>query len=98
MRKVNLPPPEAPGPAWYTVVTTTHDEVVLPFQSQALAGDHATNVILQRSARRTTPSTSGSSATRSRSWTVNALERPRAANPRFGPTAPATYGHDPDAG
>ena len=48
MRKVNLPPPEAPGPAWYTVVTTTHDAVVLPFQSQALAGDRATNVILQR--------------------------------------------------
>jgi triacylglycerol esterase/lipase EstA (alpha/beta hydrolase family) len=48
MRKVNLPPPEAPAPAWYTVVTTTHDEVVTPYQSQALAGDRATNVILQR--------------------------------------------------
>ena len=47
MRKVNQPPPEAPGPAWYTTVTTTHDEVVTPYRSQALAGDHATNVILQ---------------------------------------------------
>ena len=47
MRKVNEPPPEAPGPAWYTVVTTTHDEVVTPYRSQALAGDRATNVILQ---------------------------------------------------
>ena len=47
MRKVNEPPPEAPGPAWYTVLTTTHDEVVTPYQSQALAGDRATNVILQ---------------------------------------------------
>ena len=47
MRKVNEPPPEAPGPAWYTVVTTIHDEVVTPYRSQALAGDHATNVILQ---------------------------------------------------
>src|SRR3954447_14019025 len=47
MRKVNEPPPEAPGPTWYTTVTTTHDEVVTPYRSQALAGDHATNVILQ---------------------------------------------------
>ena len=42
-----MAPPEAPGPPWYTVVTTTHDEVVTPYQSQALAGDRATNVILQ---------------------------------------------------
>src|SRR4051812_48737242 len=47
MQKVNSPPPEAPGPAWYTVLTTRYDEVVTPYRSQALAGDHATNVILQ---------------------------------------------------
>jgi triacylglycerol lipase len=38
MRKVNQPPPEAPGPAWYTTATTTHDEVVTPYRSQLLAG------------------------------------------------------------
>ena len=49
MRKVNQPPPEAPGPTWYTTVTTSHDEVVTPYRSQALAGDRATNLILQDS-------------------------------------------------
>ena len=86
MRKVNQPPPEAPGPAWYTVVTTTHDEVVTPYRSQALAGDRATNVILQDKC----PSDPFEHVTIvgdpvAIQWTVNALERPGAANPRFVP-------------
>ena len=98
MRKVNEPPPEAPGPAWYTVVTTTHDEVVTPYQSQALAGDRATNVILQDKC----PSDPFEHVTIvgdpvAIQWTVNALERPGAANPRFEPDCTgATYGRDPD--
>jgi hypothetical protein len=98
MRKVNEPPPEAPGPAWYTVVTTTHDEVVTPYQSQALAGDHATNVILQDKC----PADSTEHNTIvgdpvAIQWTVNALERPGAANPRFQPDCSgASYGRDPD--
>jgi pimeloyl-ACP methyl ester carboxylesterase len=99
MRKVNLPPPEAPGPAWYTVVSTTHDEVVLPYQSQALAGDHATNVILQRKCPADPTEHVGIIGDPiALEWTVNALERPRAANPRFEPDCTGkTYGHDPDA-
>ena len=86
MRKVNEPPPEAPGPAWYTVLTTTHDEVVTPYQSQALAGDRATNVILQDRC----PADFFEHVTIvgdpvALQWAVNALERPGAANPRFQP-------------
>ncbi len=99
MRKVNEPPPEAPGPAWYTVLTTRHDEVVTPYESQALAGDRATNVILQDKC----PSDTFEHVTIvgdpvAVQWTVNALERPGAANPRFEPDCTgASYGHDPDA-
>ena len=98
MRKVNEPPPEAPEPAWYTVVSTTHDEVVTPYQSQALAGDRATNVVLQDKC----PSDPFEHVTIvgdpvAIQWTVNALERPGAANPRFVPDCSgASYGHDPD--
>jgi pimeloyl-ACP methyl ester carboxylesterase len=100
MRKVNEPPPEAPGPAWYTVVTTTHDEVVTPYRSQALAGDHATNVILQDSCPADPTEHVGIVGDPvAIQWTVNALERPgAAANPRFAPDCTgATYGRDPDA-
>jgi pimeloyl-ACP methyl ester carboxylesterase len=99
MRKVNEPPPEAPGPAWYTVVTTTHDEVVTPYRSQALAGDHATNVILQDKCPADPTEHVGIIYDPvAIQWTVNALERPGAANPRFVPDCTgASYGHDPDA-
>ena len=99
MRKVNLPPPEAPGPAWYTVVSTTHDEVVLPYQSQALGGDHVTNVILQRKCPADPTGHVGIIGDPvALEWTVNALERPRAANPRFEPDCSGkSWGHDPDA-
>jgi pimeloyl-ACP methyl ester carboxylesterase len=99
MRKVNQPPPEAPGPAWYTVVTTTHDEVVTPYRSQALPGDRATNVILQdRCPADLTEHVGIIYDPVAIQWTVNALERPGAANPRFMPDCSGkSYGHDPDA-
>jgi triacylglycerol lipase len=84
MRKVNEPPPEAPGPAWYTVLTTKHDEVVTPYQSQALAGDRATNVILQDKC----PADFFEHVTIvgdpvALQWAINALEQPGAADPGF---------------
>jgi pimeloyl-ACP methyl ester carboxylesterase len=99
MRKVNSPPPEAPGPAWYTVLTTTHDEVVTPYRSQALAGDHATNVILQDKCPADPTEHVGIIYDPvALEWAVDALERPGAANPRFQPDCTGrTYGHDPDA-
>jgi pimeloyl-ACP methyl ester carboxylesterase len=86
MRKVNQPPPEAPGPTWYTTVTTTHDEVVTPYRSQALAGDHATNVILQDKC----PADPFEHVTIvgdpvALQWAINALGRPGAADPAFEP-------------
>ena len=86
MRKVNQPPPEAPGPAWYTTVTTTHDEVVTPYRSQALAGDHATNVILQEKC----PLDPFEHVTIvgdpvALQWAINALGSPGAAKPSFEP-------------
>src|SRR3954452_3806301 len=86
MRKVNQPPPEAPGPAWYTTVTTTHDEVVTPYRSQALAGDHATNVILQDKC----PADPFEHVTIvgdpvALQWAIDALGRPGAADPSFQP-------------
>jgi hypothetical protein len=80
------------------VVTTTHDEVVTPYRSQALAGDHATNVILQDACPGDPTEHVGIVGDPvAIQWTVNALERPGAANPRFVPDCTgATYGHDPD--
>src|SRR5215217_1476719 len=100
MQKVNSPPPEAPGPAWYTVLTTRYDEVVTPYGSQALAGDHATNVILQdKCANDFTDHVGMVGDPIAIQWAVNALERNgAAANPRFRPDCTGlTYGHDPDA-
>jgi triacylglycerol lipase len=90
MRKVNEPPPEAPGPAWYTTVSTKYDEVVTPYQSQALAGDHATNVVLQD----TCPTDPFEHVTVvgdpvALQWAINALERPGAADPAFRPNCAA---------
>ena len=99
MQKVNSPPPEAPGPASYTVLTTRYDTVVTPYRSQALAGDRATNVILQDNC----PNDFTDHVTMvgdpiAIQWAVNALERPDAANPRFRPDCTgASYGRDPDA-
>src|SRR4051812_4101684 len=38
---------ETPGPVSYTVVETRYDEVVTPYPSAFLSGDHTTNVRLQ---------------------------------------------------
>jgi pimeloyl-ACP methyl ester carboxylesterase len=86
MAKVNQPPPEAPGPAWYTTVTTTHDEVVTPYRSQALAGDHATNVILQDKC----PADPFEHVTIvgdpvALQWAIDALDSSGAADPAFRP-------------
>jgi pimeloyl-ACP methyl ester carboxylesterase len=98
MRTVNQPPPEAPDPAWYTVVSTRRDKVVTPYRSQALAGPRATNVILQdRCPAVRTGHVGIISDPVAIQWTVNALERPGAANPRFVPDCRgASYGRDPD--
>jgi triacylglycerol lipase len=86
MRKVNEPPPEAPGPAWYTVLSSKYDEVVTPYQSQALAGDRVTNVVLQDKC----PADpfehvliAGEPV--ALQWAINALEQPGAADPGFQP-------------
>src|SRR4051812_20874637 len=99
MRKVNSPPPEAPGPPWYTVLTTRHDEVVTPYQSQALAGDHVTNVILQDKCPNDFTDHVGMVGDPiAIEWAVDALERNgAAATPRFRPDCTGlTYGHAPD--
>ncbi len=48
LTKLNAGRDIEPGP-FYTVISTTHDEVVTPYTSQALAGpsSHVTNVIIQ---------------------------------------------------
>ena len=51
MQALNTPP-EAPGPVSYTVVSTRYDEVVTPYQSQALAGDTVTNIVAAGPLRR----------------------------------------------
>ena len=86
------------GPAWYTVLTTRNDEVVTPYQSQALAGDRATNVILQDRCPGDHFEHVGIIYDPvAIQWAVNALERPAAANPRFEPDCTgASYGRDPD--
>jgi triacylglycerol lipase len=38
---------ETPGSVSYTNIVTTHDEVVLPYTSGYLTGDHVTNITLQ---------------------------------------------------
>src|SRR3954454_18039775 len=100
MRKVNSPPPEAPGPPWYTVLTTRYDAVVTPYRSQALAGDPATNVILQAKCPNDFTDHVGMIGDPiAIEWAVNALERRgAAANPRFRPDCTGlSYGRDPDS-
>jgi pimeloyl-ACP methyl ester carboxylesterase len=84
MQKLNAPP-EAPPPPSYTVVSTKYDEVVTPYQSQALEG--ATNVVLQdRCPEDITDHVGIIYDPIALEWTMNALERPGPADPAFQPT------------
>jgi pimeloyl-ACP methyl ester carboxylesterase len=96
MQALNAPP-EAPGPASYTVVSTRYDEVVTPYQSQALAGDTVTNVVLQdRCAGDYTEHVGIIYDPVALQWARNALLRPGPANPAFVPDCSgATTGNDP---
>ena len=76
--------PEAPPPPTYTVVSTRYDEVVTPYQSQALEG--ATNVVLQdRCPEDITDHVGIIYDPVALQWTLNALERPGPADAAFVP-------------
>jgi pimeloyl-ACP methyl ester carboxylesterase len=78
--------PEAPGPVSYTVISTRYDEVVTPYQSQALTGDTVTNVVLQdRCPADLTDHIAMPYDPVALQWVVNALERPGPADPAFQP-------------
>jgi hypothetical protein len=85
MQKLNAGD-EAPAPIFYTVVSTTHDEVVTPYQSQALAGPQATNVVIQdRCPADPVEHVAITYDPIALQWTLNALGRPGAADPAFVP-------------
>jgi hypothetical protein len=77
---------EAPGPVSYTVVSTRYDEVVTPYLSQGLAGEHATNVILQRKCPADlTEHVLITYDPVALQWALNALSREGPADPGFQP-------------
>jgi triacylglycerol lipase len=83
MRKLNAAP-SAPPPPSYTVVSTKYDEVVTPYQSQAVAG--ATNVVLQdRCPEDVTDHVGIIEDPIALQWVLNALGRPGPADPAFVP-------------
>ena len=85
MQKLNAGD-EAPAPISYTVVSTTHDEVVTPYQSQALAGSQATNIVLQdRCPADPTEHVGIIYDPVALQWALNALGRPGPADPAFVP-------------
>jgi hypothetical protein len=85
MKKLNASP-EAPGPISYTVVSTTHDEVVTPYKSQALSGSTVTNVVLQRRCPDDITEHVGIIYDPvALQWTLNALGRSGPADPAFQP-------------
>ena len=90
-------PPEAPGPVSYTVVSTRYDEVVTPYQSQALAGDTVTNVVVQdRCAGDHTEHVGIIYDPVALQWARDALLRAGPANPAFIPDCSGkTTGDDP---
>ena len=86
MRKVNRAAARSARAAWYTVISTRRDKIVTPYRSQALAGDRATNVILQdRCPADRTGHVRIMSDPVAIQWTVNALERPGAGQPALRP-------------
>jgi triacylglycerol lipase len=85
IRALNAPP-EAPGPVSYTVVSTRYDEVVTPYQSQALSGDTVTNVVLQNRCPTDLAEHVGIIYDPvALQWVRNALERAGPADPAFRP-------------
>jgi pimeloyl-ACP methyl ester carboxylesterase len=96
MQALNAPP-EAPGPASYTVVSTRYDEVVTPYQSQALSGATVTNVVLQdRCPGDLTEHVGIVYDPVALQWARDALLRPGPANPAFVPDCSGrTTGNDP---
>lgn len=96
MQALNTPP-EAPGLVSYTVVSTRYDEVVTPYQSQALAGATVTNVVLQdRCAGDHTEHVAITYDPVALQWARNALLRAGPANPAFVPDCSGkTTGDDP---
>ena len=85
MQKLNAGE-EAPPPPSYTVVSTTHDEVVTPYQSQALTGSTVTNVVLQdRCPEDITDHVGIIYDPIALQWTENALGRGGPADPAFRP-------------
>jgi triacylglycerol lipase len=73
----------------YTVVSTTHDEVVTPYTSQALSGtaDQVTNVVLQDKCPADVTDHLGIVYDPiAVQWVENALARPGPADPGFTPT------------
>jgi len=93
MQKLNAPP-EAPPPPSYTVVATKYDEVVTPYQSQALAG--ATNVVLQdRCPEDITDHVGIIYDPIALQWALNALERAGPADAAFQPICSGAAGSPP---
>jgi pimeloyl-ACP methyl ester carboxylesterase len=85
MQKLNAGE-EAPPPPSYTVVSTIHDEVVTPYQSQALTGSTVTNVVLQdRCPEDITEHVGIIYDPIALQWTANALGRTGPADPAFRP-------------
>src|SRR3954452_22809084 len=85
MTKLNAPP-EAPTPISYTVLSTTHDEVVTPYTSQALSGSTVTNVVLQKKCPEDITEHVGIIYDPvALQWTLNALGRSGPADPAFRP-------------
>jgi triacylglycerol lipase len=78
---------ETPGPVSYTVVETRYDEVVTPYTSAFLSGDHTTDVRLQDAC----PADFSEHLAIvgdpiALQWVENALGRPGPADPSFKPT------------
>jgi triacylglycerol lipase len=96
MKALNTPP-EAPGPVSYTVVSTRYDEVVTPYQSQALSGSTVTNVVLQSRCPGDFTEHAGIIYDPvALQWARDALLRPGPANPAFVPDCSGrTTGNDP---
>jgi triacylglycerol lipase len=87
MQKLNAEP-EAPEGPDYTVVTTKHDEVVIPYTSAYLSGprEYVTNALLQEQCP--LDPTEHDQAPKSpvvAQWVMNALERNGPADPGFQP-------------